>query len=271
MMKVVDSHIHFWDIANGYNDWVKNTDLPRLVTPDNFDTKAYVHIEAHSDAFSPLCEYEWLKENFPNKNIKIVACADFTLELQDFENSISKLVEHKDIVGVRQIMSSSDKSSYSPFEKAIPKDLQAKLEVLKQCDLVFEAQMYPEQFLPLLDSINNSGVKMAIEHFGLPLYAENGNVKEWQTFIKSISQNQNWYLKLSGFDLNNDICDVDRALDFIFDYINQKQLCYGSNYPVSYTQDYKFWQSYLRKYINDEKVSQNMFCKVASEIYSIND
>jgi predicted TIM-barrel fold metal-dependent hydrolase len=270
-MKVVDSHIHFWDITNGYNDWVKSTDLPRLVTPDGFDTEAFVHIEAHSEAFSPFCEYKWLKQSFPTENIKIVAFADFTLELSDFEKNISKLAEHKDIVGVRQIMASTDKSEYSPFDKAIPKDLQAKLEILKQYDLVFEAQMYPEQFLPFLDAINNSGVKMTIEHFGLPLYAKNGNAKEWQTFIKSISQNQNWYLKLSGFDLNNDICDVDRALDFIFDNVNEKKLCYGSNFPVSYTQDYNFWQNYLRKYINDEKVSQNVFCEVAREVYSIND
>ncbi|AXA34755.1 amidohydrolase family protein [Francisella adeliensis] len=270
-MKVVDSHIHFWDLQNGYNDWVNNTDLPKVVTPDSLNTNAFVHIEAHSDIFEPLCEYSWLKSKFPCENIKVVAFADFTLSLGEFEKSIEYLAQYEDIIGVRQIMSKTDKSNYSPFDKEIPRDLNKKLTILKDNNLVFEAQMYPEQFLPLLDSINNSGVKIAIEHFGLPLYAENGSVKEWQTFIKNISQNKNWYLKLSGFDLNNDICDVDRALDFIFDYINQKQLCYGSNYPVSYTQDYKFWQNYLRKYINNEKVSQNIFCRVASDIYSIND
>ncbi|MBN3683906.1 amidohydrolase, partial [Francisella tularensis subsp. holarctica] len=33
-MNIVDSHIHFWDITNGYNDWVKDTNLPKLVTPE---------------------------------------------------------------------------------------------------------------------------------------------------------------------------------------------------------------------------------------------
>lgn len=269
MIKVIDSHIHFWDISNGYNDWVKGTDLPKLVTPENLDAQAYVHIEAHGDAFSPLCEYEWLKQDFPFKNIKVVAFADFTLELKDFESSISKLAKYKDIVGVRQIMSSSDKSDYSPFDKAIPKDIQAKLEVLEQNNLVFEAQMYPEQFLPIMDVINNSGVKMAVEHFGLPIFASNGNIKEWQKFIKDISQNKNWHLKLSGFDLNNEISNVDRALDFVFDNIKEKQLCYGSNFPVSYTKNYSFWQNYLEEYINNDSVSQSIFYDVAKNIYAI--
>ena len=49
------------------------------------NASAFVHIEAHSEKFDSLCEYNWLKSKFNNKNIKIVAFVDFTLEISQFE------------------------------------------------------------------------------------------------------------------------------------------------------------------------------------------
>ncbi len=48
--------------------------------------------------------------------------------------------------------------------------------------------MYPEQYLPLLDTIDSSGVTMVIEHFSLPIFAGNDNLSEWKTFMKQVSQ-----------------------------------------------------------------------------------
>lgn len=102
-MNIVDSHIHFWDITNGYNDWVKDTNLPKLVTPENLEASAFVHIEAHSEKFDPLCEYNWLKSKFNNSNIKVVAFVDFTLEISQFEKKIIYLSEHNNIVAYAKL------------------------------------------------------------------------------------------------------------------------------------------------------------------------
>jgi len=266
-MKIIDSHIHFWDINNGYNDWVKATDLPKLVTPELVKADKYVHIEAHIDTCDPLCEYEWLLSKFPDKSIKVVAFADFTLDIVDFEKKIMHLTSSHNVVGVRHIMSKTNKSKYSPFGKEIPADFEAKLRVLKKYNIIFEAQMYPEQFLPLLDNISKSEVDMVIEHFGLPIYGRNNNLDSWHKFIKICAQNPNWTLKLSGFDLNNDMLDVTKALDYIFENISESKLCYGSNFPVSSQNDYKFWQSFLFQYINNDNISKQVFENVAHRVY----
>lgn len=265
--KIIDSHIHFWDLANGYNDWVKGTVLPSIVTPVGLDADMFIHIEAHSDKFDALCEYHWLKSNFSNTDIKVVATADFTQSIDIFRSDILKLSEVKDIVGVRQIMSKTTKTNYSPFDKDIPKDLKEKLSILKEYDLVFDAQMYPEQYLPLLDAIDSSGVTMAIEHFGLPIFAGNDNLSEWKTFIKQVSQNDNWYMKISGFDLNNSMRDINKCLDFIFDNISTRKLCYGSNFPVSHQNDYNNWKGFLVEYINNNSVIKDVFFNVANKVY----
>ncbi|API86620.1 amidohydrolase family protein [Francisella uliginis] len=266
-MKIIDSHIHFWDLKNGYNDWVNNTDLPDLVTPDNLNADAFVHIEAHSEKFDPLCEYKWLKSEFLDKDIKVIAFIDFTSDILEFERKVMILKGYRDIVGVRQIMAKTDTSNYSPFTKDIPNDLGDKLRILQQNNLVFEAQMYPEQFLTILNSIDSSQVTMVIEHFGLPIFKNSKSMKSWYSLIKECRQNSNWNLKLSGFELNNDFSHVNKALNFVFENIHDSQLCYGSNYPVSNQNNYSFWQSFLHKYINNDRISKNVFKNVAQKIY----
>ncbi|MED7788796.1 amidohydrolase family protein [Francisella sp. 19X1-34] len=266
-MNTIDSHIHFWDIENGYNDWIKTTDFPYLVTPNNLNADAFVHIEAHNEALDPLCEYKWLKSKFLDKSVKVVAFVDFTLDLNSFKKKINILKEHKDIVGVRQIMAKTDKSSYNPFAKDIPNDLEDKLRILQQNNLVFEAQMYPEQFLKILDCIYNSQVVMVVEHFGLPIFNNKNSLENWFSLIKEFKQNTNWNIKLSGSELNNDFSDVNKALDFVFENIHDTQLCYGSNFPVSHQNNYNFWQSFLHTYINNDRISENVFKNVAQRIY----
>tara|TARA_B110000261_G_C12985832_1_gene318310 strand:- start:100 stop:801 length:702 start_codon:yes stop_codon:yes gene_type:complete len=227
-MKIIDSHIHFWDTGNGLNDWVKETNLPKKVIPNDIvDTDSFVHIEAHTPDQNSLCEYNWLKSNFPNKNIKVVAFVDFTQDLDIFKKDVALISRKEDIVGVRHIMAKTDKSKYSPFDDRVPYDLLEKLRVLKDNNLIFEAQLYPEQFLPLLKLINTSGVIMAIEHFGLPIFGDNSNLVEWHSLINQIAQNKKWYLKLSGFDLNNNFKYLKIALEVVFQNIQSNRLCYG--------------------------------------------
>ena len=96
-MKIIDSHIHFWDISNGYNNWVKSTDLPKKVSPNQIiDTDSFVHIEAHTSDQNILCEYEWLKLNFPNKNIKVVVFVDFTQDLDSFKKDVALISSKED-------------------------------------------------------------------------------------------------------------------------------------------------------------------------------
>lgn len=269
--KKIDAHIHFWDLTNGYNNWVKATNFPSLITPVNLNANAFVHVEAHTNKLDPLCEYKWIKNSFPHKNIKVVAQVDFTQNIEGFKKDISNLAQADDIVGVRQIMATTTKSTYSPFNENIPSDLTNKLAILREYNLIFEAQLYPEQYLQVLDSIASSGVTMVIEHFGLPILAGNDNLLEWQEFIKQVSQNYNWYLKLSAFDLNNDINDVHKALNFILDNITTDKLCYGSNFPISQQNNYSSWQGYLLNYLDDDVAIKDIFLNVANKVYFKNN
>jgi predicted TIM-barrel fold metal-dependent hydrolase len=168
-------------------------------------------------------------------------------------------------------MAKTDKSKYSPFDDRVPYDLLEKLRVLKDNNLIFEAQLYPEQFLPLLKLINTSGVIMAIEHFGLPIFGDNSNLVEWHSLINQIAQNKKWYLKLSGFDLNNNFKYLKIALEVVFQNIQSNRLCYGSNFPVSHIDNYRNWSDILKNNIKDGNMSNDIFFNTAHELYSCNE
>ena len=155
-------------------------------------------------------------------------------------------------------MAQTTKTSYSPFNGDIPSDLKDKLLILKENNLVFEAQMYPEQYLPFLEDIESSGVTMVVEHLGLPVFTGNNNLAEWKTFLRQVSQNNNWHLKLSGFDMNNDMKDVYKCLDFVFENVSTNQLCYGSNLPISHQDNYNNWKNLLVEYIDSNDIVKDI-------------
>ncbi|MCW8091230.1 amidohydrolase family protein [Alteromonas sp. ASW11-130] len=266
-MKIIDSHIHFWDVANGFNEWVEETTLPKQVSPDHLNAEGFVHIEAHGEHHSPFCEFSWLKQTYPNCHIKVIAFIDFTLPLKDFERCLSVLSAQPDIVGVRQIMATTSEFSYNPFKKAIPVDLREKLSMLTAHDMIFEAQMYPNQFLDLLDDIKASDVTMTLQHMALPVLSSAENQSHWRTLLKEISHQKNWIIKLSGFEMLNKDNQLEACLDSIFEIIPLNQLCYGSNYPVTHPHDYARWQNQLCEYINEEDVKMNIFYRTANRLY----
>ncbi len=267
-MKIIDSHIHFWDTSNGHHQWVDGTKLPNIVTPDDFNIDNFVHVEAHNPIHNNLCEYTWIKKNFNNKNIKVVAHADFSQPMDNFIDDVIKLSNTPDIVGIRHIMAKTTQSSYSPADADIPVDLFDKLKILEHYNLVFECQMYPNQFLDNIDIIHKSGVTTAAEHFGLPIFASQNNIKQWNTLLNEINQSDNITFKLSGLDLNNDDKYIKSSLDKVLNTITSDKLCYGSNFPVTNSHDYSEWQKILVHSIaSDNKMLDDIFFNTANKLY----
>nr|WP_246261144.1 amidohydrolase family protein [Alteromonas ponticola] len=264
---MIDSHIHFWDVANELNSWVKKTSLPQSISPEDVDATGYVHIEAHAEHLSPLCELTWLRNTFATGNIRVIAFLDFTQPLQEFERRLLLLAAQPEIVGVRQVMASSRVSAYSPFQQTLPADLPRKLAMLAANNLIFDAQMYPDQYLPILDDIIASDVIMAMEHMALPIATSAENMQTWQTLLKLVSQQPNCTLKLSGFDIVNHNNDITRVLDILFDVMPMERLCWGSNYPVSNQNDYRCWQTRLSNYLGDPTIENTVFYQTANRLY----
>ena len=69
------------------------------------------------------------------------------------------------------------------------------------------------------------------------------------------------------YDLNNDMENINKCLDFVFDNISTRKLCYGSNFPVSHKNSYSHWAKLLSEYINDNEAAKDLFYNTAKSIY----
>ncbi|MFZ9036213.1 MAG: amidohydrolase family protein [Francisellaceae bacterium] len=268
-MERIDSHVHFWDLANKMNSWVLNADkkLQRSFLPDALPKHKLVHIEAHDSNMDTLKEVEWLK-HFGDVEMRFISYADFFQPVSIFEKEIQRLAANKKIVGVRQIMAYHSTASYSPLkEDKRPRDFKTKLEILKKQDFVFECQMYPLQLINCLNDIGESGVSAVVEHMGLPLVDNDSELQTWRAMIKAMAEYENMVLKLSGFFmLNHEVTELKRCMEHILSHIPANRLCYGSNYPVCNSDDYSAWYRCLKRYIPVEK-QRDIFYDTAYRIY----
>ena len=265
MHTLIDTHIHFYNKDNNINSWI-GSNLPHKVDP--IKNYRYVHIEAHDENIDTIKEYKYIESL--GANIKTIAFLDFNKDLNFFENEVKRLSSYKNIVGVRQIMSYKENTNYSFSKfKELPSNLLEKLIILKKYNLVFESQMYVEQYFKVIDIIIQSEVTTIIEHMGLSFS------EKLKDLIKIINNSDNIYMKLSSlntFDLNNlenlNTQTNINHISLIIKNLNESKMLFGSNYPVAFLSNKKQWFELIDSLIEKfNKSKQKIFVDNAKKVY----
>ena len=266
-LKIIDPHIHFWNLSFGRNTWLsdRTSDLLGSLAPINrnylkedyledsegFDIEQVVHIEAASTRFARN-EVEWLDTLYGHDVFLggIVAGADL-LEA-NVEELLAFYGAHKRVKGIRQILNWSINPKYTAGDR--PDDLTNELWIknfglLHKYNLSFDMQICPEQM--------NDAVKLArlypyisivIDHAGMPI-AE--YIKIWREGIIALSSCTNVFVKISGFGVFDHCWTQESVAGYIEHVVN----CFGinrcmfaSNFPVDKL--YKNYHSLMNNYIN---------------------
>ena len=117
-MKVIDPHLHLFDLSQGQYRWLRAGNPPNwpdkhliqrnfadgdLELNGEIELAGFVHIEAGFDNEASWREIEWL-ENSVKKPFRSIACVDLTWPVEDFQVAISKLQQYSSFVGVRHIL-----------------------------------------------------------------------------------------------------------------------------------------------------------------------
>ncbi len=282
-MRVIDTHIHFWDLANNINTWVSRVNEPSLIKnylPDmiikQFKAQLHgvVHIEAHDSAISTISEINWLSQimkTIPNLKYSHIAFADITLPKSEFAKTIDNLKVCQNVSGIRHILSHSTKFNYSPCDADLSQNanIATNLSYLASAKLIFDCQMHPYQIDNILDSIKESRVICVVDHLALPAWKNEGDedYKKWQNTVMELAKLDNVYIKVSGIDMFRQEHEFKNVLDFCFKNIPSTNLIYGSNYPVSFNHDYNYWYEYLNNFNLSDATKEQIFFKTANSIF----
>jgi L-fuconolactonase len=279
-LKKIDTHLHFWDLDNKINNWVitqtDNLDLKKNFLPNQLFTDSsilgIVHIEAHDSHAPTTWEIQWLTplmEKHQNIKYAHIAYVDITSPSTEFTKIINQLKQYTCVKGIRHILSHHPKYKYSPCDEDMSehKNIQANLNCLKQNNLIFDCQMYPYQLHKFLPFIIKSGVSCVVDHFGLPAWDNKKDHELWQQLIVGLGKIDHVYIKLSGLDMFKPETEFGEVLDFCLQNIPDTRLMYGSNYPVSYTNEPNYWCNYLNTFIKNDILKEKIFLSNALALF----
>jgi len=238
-MKIIDPHLHLFDLAVGNYQWLKSDNAPfwpdKHVINKNFSLNditlasphslaGFVHIEAGFDNEQPWREIKWLTEQLSTEPpqdtatvFKAVAFIDITATEKLFEEQLTQLLQYDCVVGCRYIL---DEDATEILQQ--PQVIK-NLTTLAHHKLSFDVQM------PLgdLQAVNEllkvlallPTLQVIINHAGSPIAPKTQSANEvstdnaatdfersiawrnWQQSITLLSRFNNCAIKCSGWEM----------------------------------------------------------------------
>jgi predicted TIM-barrel fold metal-dependent hydrolase len=213
-MKIIDPHLHLFNLKQGDYQWLKADNPPfwsdKKVIEKNFNEKhlqlepplelaGFVHIEAGFDNQQPWREIAWL-ESTCSLPFKSIAAIDLTLPTPEFLDALMQLSRFDSVIGVRDILDDNALEYLSNLQ------VQDNFAQLAQHKFIFECQM------PLSDTkataqlieivANNPTLSLVINHAGWPPENSNSDAwTNWQQSIEKLSAYKDITIKCSGFEM----------------------------------------------------------------------
>ncbi|RZG02258.1 hypothetical protein EXT48_15895 [Pseudoalteromonas sp. CO348] len=252
-LRVIDSHLHFFDLALGQYSWLKhnppawpnlekirqNHTLTSLPQHSQFTLEALVHVEAGFDNQNPINELHWLNQELGSFPFKAVGYAPINATPEQFSAAIAHLA-HPHLVAIRDITEGSDSQRLSaPF-------VLENLTCLAEHGLHFEAQLEFKQSekvdLLLQLAEQKADLKIVFNHAGFI-----DATSPCTDILRRIGALNNVMIKCSGHEMLANPLTLSEWLTHLITHVGEESLMLGSNYPVSLMQKsyWQIWQDYL--------------------------
>lgn len=260
MHKIIDPHLHLFNLQQGDYAWLKPQNPPYwpdkqminkqfveadiLLQPPN-QLSGFVHIEAGYDNQQPWREIDWLQQHI-TLPFKSVAFADITSTI--FPAQLDQLKQYRSVVGIRYILDEQ-------AEQILRCELTHRhFTLLSDYEFSFDAQLSLTDMqgtAQLVDLANkHKTLRIIINHAGWPPACNDVNgQKKWKLNLQTLAQCENIAIKLSGWEMSDRHWQPLQAVRVIHDclaILGDKRVMLASNFPLclfsmSYT---NLWNTY---------------------------
>ncbi len=212
MIKIIDPHIHLFDLTKGSYQWLRPENPPfwpdKNIIAKSFSEQAltlsspltlagFVHIEAGFDNEQPWREIAWLEDTC-TQPFRSIAMLDVTLPKALFSQQLDKLMHYQSVVGIRYILDDDALAILSA------KNTQDNLTLLSDKKLSFELQM-PLVNTPAVNSLitllqATPNLLLCINHAGSPS-TDKTQQKEWLANLQRLAKFSQVFIKGSGYEM----------------------------------------------------------------------
>jgi len=289
--KIIDTHIHLWDlnkysydwIANSFNDQLNKNYLLEDFLDDSklLNLQKVVHVEANINVQNNINETRWL-QSIADSNVKsipnaIIGFVDLTNDLA--EEELEQHMQFSNFRGVRQILRYEENETNKESNLLENERWITNLQLIEKHNLSFDLLIHYYQFKQAADVIAKYPyLQFIINHALGPKNITSENIVLWQNAIDALSLFENVSIKLSGFserntnDWNNN--DIKPFIDYSIEKFSVERCMFGTNFPVdkafSPKQYSAYWKAYhtITSHLTTEE-NNNLFLKNAEKFYKI--
>lgn len=283
MQKIIDPHLHFFNLDIGQYHWLKSENPPYwddkgiiqknfsekdLILSPHLNLESFVHVEAGFNNELPSKEIEWL-EKVISKPFKSIATCNLQQNHILFNKNIEELKRFISFIGVRDIIDQNGHKLLSNQEAL------RNFEILNENKLIFELQ------IDKLSNTNNEfikeitkafpNIKFVLNHIGFPAYSHNNF--DTIRLLKDLNQCENLYIKASGWEMMNrkyESIFVENIMSALINHFDTNKIMLASNFPLNlFKGSYEeLWNNYFHMF-NDEQLTHKLTYQNAKKIYNI--
>jgi len=255
-MKIIDPHIHLFNLEQGDYHWLKTENPPfwpdkplinktftenDLALNPPLELSGFVHIEAGFDNKKPWRELTWL-EQACKKPFQAIAAIDLTLSRVNFQQQLEMLAKFKSFIGVRHILDGEALSLLNCPQVLSNFNVLNAFAKSNNRDLVFETQ------LPLTEEVtisalcqvinDNPNINFIINHAGFPpIHTQPAIKQKWHNNLNRLSAFPQVAIKCSGWEMvdrNHQPSWLEENLTKIFSTFNSNKIMLASNFPLCF-------------------------------------
>lgn len=291
--RIIDPHIHLWDLNHIKYHWLSppfddsgvNGSTEAIAKDYYFhdyleDAKDYrpqgvVHIDAGADANDCLRETEWL-DGLDTDGVKMAIIGYAAFHEKNVDEILAEHSKTDKMRGIRQIMNWHPNSyySYTPENYFENPEWEKGYSLLEKYNMSFDLQLYPLQMLQAAKICSKyPNIPVMINHAGMPINDSPETLNLWKEGIKSLSQNPNVSIKLSGFGFVKRDWDEDFIRPLILtaiDIFGIDRCMFASDFPTDklFSDFNKIYEAFdnITKDFNEEE-RDKLFYKNANKIY----
>lgn len=238
-MKLIDSHIHFWDPSNLRYRWLDEldpinkphlpADLPRA--GEGWEMEKLVFVQADCLPEQGLEEVKWVTElaTEDDRIRGIVAYAP--LENHNFHAVLDVLQENPLVKGIRRLIQ-PEGHGFATQEHFID-----AVRNLPDYNFSFDICALHDQLPDAIRLVEHCpDVRFVLNHVGKPDIAK-GDISLWKSNITRLAAFENVYCKLSGMVTEADPDnwtpdDLQPYIDHALEAFTPARLMFGGDYPV---------------------------------------
>lgn len=296
-LRIVDPHVHLWDLSRTRYSWLQDDPLPNNPAGDmspiahrdygledyRADTADWrvdkiVHVECGLPRGEQLAETDWLQSleddgGFPQG---IVAGAD--LLDPDLDALLDAHAARANVRGVRQIVCwhADPLRTYTPRDLLLDPAWEAGFARLARHGLSFDLQLYPSQMATAAAiCARHPDIPLIVNHGGLPTDRDADGMAIWREGLRRLAALPHCAIKISGLGITDRAWTPDTLRPVVLDCIDTfgtERVMFASDFPVervhgTFDAFYSAFDAITADFSADER--ERLFAANAEAIYRI--